>query len=218
MDFKNEALIKYPFLNELDKEELDIILNRLIVNSHKIGDIIFSNRQSCTGFSLIIKGRIRVYKLGDDGKEITLYRLNPGDNCFNTILCALTDSNDKSFADVEENAIVAIIPMDVFKKYLLNNTEFLKYIFKNLYEKFENVVEGLEKITFDSIEDRIIKYFKEKAKDENKNPIIYTTHEKIASDIGSSREVVSRKLKELEKKHIIEMSRGKIKVVNLEGK
>ena len=216
MDFKSEVLILYPFLNEMDKEELNHILDRLIINDYEVGDKIFSSRQTCSGLSLIMTGRIRVYKLGADGKEITLYRLSPGDNCFNTILCALTDSNDKSFAEVEENARVAIIPMDLFKKYLLNNNYFLKYIFKNLYDKFENVVEGLEKVTFDSIEDRIIKYFKEKMKGNNTNTIIYTTHEKLAYEIGSSREVVSRKLKELEKRNIIELTRGKIKVLKTE--
>ena len=216
MDFKSEVLIRYPFLKEMDKEELNYILDRLIINHYKVGDKIFSNRQTCSGLSLIMTGRIRVYKLGTDGKEITLYRLNPGDNCFNTILCALTDSDDKSFAEVEENSEVAIIPMDLFKKYILNNNYFLKYIFKNLYDKFENVVEGLEKVTFDSIEDRILKYFKEKIKDNNTNTIIYTTHEKLAYEIGSSREVVSRKLKELEKRNIIELTRGKIKVLKTE--
>lgn len=214
MDFKSEVLLRYPFLNEIDKEDLNHILDRLVINDYKVGDRIFSNRQTCSGLSLIIKGRIRIYKLGTDGKEITLYRLNPSDNCFNTILCALTDSNDKSFAEVEQNATVAVIPMDLFKKYILNNNYFLKYIFKNLYDKFENVVEGLEKVTFDSIEDRIMKYFKEKINGDSKSTIIYTTHEKLAYEIGSSREVVSRKLKELEKKNIIEMSRGKIKVIN----
>lgn len=214
MDFNNEVLIKYPFLNEIDKEDLNHILDRLIISEYSVGDKIFSNRQTCAGLSLILKGRIRVYKLGNDGKEITLYRLHPSDNCFNTILCALTDSNDNSFAEVEENSIVGIIPMDLFKKYIINNNYFLKYIFKNLYNKFENVVEGLEQVTFDSIEARIMKYFKDKIKGDNKNPIIYTTHEKLAYDIGSSREVVSRKLKELEKKKVIEMSRGKIKVLN----
>lgn len=204
----------YPFLNELDTEVLRTFSERIILNSYEIGQNVFDNKVSCIGFSFILEGRLRVYKLGDDGKEITLYRLGKGDNCFNTILCALTDTDEVSFAEVEENALIAVLPMDLFKKYLLNNNSFLKYIFKNLYNKFENVVEGLQKVTFDSIENRIIDYFKTTMANNNGSKIIYTTHEKIAADIGSSREVVSRSLKSLEKRGILELGRGKIKIKN----
>lgn len=204
----------YPFLNELDTEVLNTFSDRIIVNNYEIGQNVFDNKVSCIGFSFILEGRLRVYKLGDDGKEITLYRLGKGDNCFNTILCALTDTDEVSFAEVEENALIAVLPMDLFKKYLLNNNSFLKYIFKNLYNKFENVVEGLQKVTFDSIENRIIDYFKTTMANNNGSKIIYTTHEKIAADIGSSREVVSRSLKSLERRGILELGRGKIKIKN----
>ena len=215
MDIKSDVLNSYPFLKDLDKEILDKLFSRLIVNNYEIGNSIFNNRQSCIGLSLILSGQIRIYKLGDDGKEITLYRLRKGDNCFNTILCALTESEERSFSEIEENAIIALIPMDFFKKYLLNNPSFLKYIFKNLYNKFENVVEGLEKVTFDSIENRLINYFKDNLRENQENKIIYTTHEKIAADIGSSREVVSRSLKSLEKRGRVELGRGKIKILNI---
>ena len=191
----------YPFLNELDTEVLSTFSERIILNNYEIGQNVFDNKVSCIGFSFILEGRLRVYKLGDDGKEITLYRLGKGDNCFNTILCALTDTDEVSFAEVEENALIAVLPMDLFKKYLLNN-------------KFENVVEGLQKVTFDSIENRIIDYFKTTMANNNGSKIIYTTHEKIAADIGSSREVVSRSLKSLERRGILELGRGKIKIKN----
>ena len=87
-------------------------------------------------------------------------------------------------------------------------------MFRNLYNKFENVVEGFEKVTFNSIENRIIDYFNLKLVDNHGVKIIYTTHEKIAADIGSSREVVSRSLKGLEKRGILELGRGKIKIKN----
>ncbi|MBE6052883.1 MAG: Crp/Fnr family transcriptional regulator [Clostridium sartagoforme] len=214
MDLRDEMLKNYPFLNDLDNEVLEIFFNRLIVNSYEAGQNVFNNKVSCIGFSFILDGKVRIYKIGDDGKEVTLYRIGKGDSCFNTILCALTDSEETPFADVEENAIIAILPMDLFKRYLLNNNSFLKYIFKNLYAKFENVVEGFEKVTFNSIENRIIDYFNLKLIDNNGVKIIYTTHEKIAADIGSSREVVSRSLKSLEKRGILELGRGKIKIKN----
>ncbi len=214
MDLRDELLKYYPFLKDLDNEVLEIILKRVLVNNYEIGQNVFSNKISCIGFSFILEGRLRIYKIGDDGKEVTLYRIGKGDSCFNTILCALTDSDEVSFADVEENAVIAILPMDLFKRYLINNNSFLKYMFRNLYNKFESVVEGFEKVTFTSIENRIIDYFNLKLLDNNGAKIIYTTHEKIAADIGSSREVVSRSLKGLEKRGVLELGRGKIKIKN----
>lgn len=214
MNFKEKLLEIYPFLTEIEENLLEEILNRIIFSEYELGSQIFNNKVSCIGFSFILDGRIRIYKLNeDDGREITLYRISKGDSCFNTILCALTDSNQLSFAEVEENAIIGILPMNYFKKLLIDNPSFLKYIFKNLYGKFENVVEGLEKVTFNSIESRIIDYFKLKIEESNGAKIIYTTHEKIAIDIGSSREVVSRNLKNLEKRGILELGRGKIKIL-----
>jgi len=215
MNVRNEVLRKYPFFKKLDKKVLDEMFNVLIVRRYEIGSRIFNDKQSCIGFSLILSGRIRVYKIGDDGKEITLYRLKSGDNCFNTVLCALTNSKSDSFIEVEENAVIALVPMVFFKNHILDNVDFLKYIFRNLYNKFENVVSGLEKVTFDSIEHRLTNYFKEKIAQNNGSKIIYVTHERIAADIGTAREVVSRKLKDLEKRGRVELGRGKIKVKKL---
>ena len=214
MDLRYELLKLYPFLRDVEDEILDLFFKRIIFNNYKAGQNLFNDKVSCIGFSFILEGRLRIYKIGEDGKEVTLYRIGKGDSCFNTVLCALTDSEEISFADVEENAIIAILPMDLFKKYLVNNSSFLKYMFKNLYNRFENVVEGLQKVTFDSIENRLINYFNVKLEDNNGARIIYTTHEKIAADIGSSREVVSRSLKILEKRGLLELGRGKIKIKN----
>lgn len=213
MEFKNKIIENYPFLKELDDKLLRELFDKVNINNYEVGENIFS-RQSCIGFSFILEGRIRVYKLVDGGKEITLYRIGQGDNCFNTILCALTDSEENYFSEIEENAIIAIVPMDFFRRNLLNNSSFLKYIFKNLYNKFENVIEGLEKISFDSIENRLISFFNKRIEENNGAKVIYTTHEKIAADIGTSREVVSRSLKVLERKGLVELSRGKIKIKN----
>ena len=212
MDLRYELLKLYPFLRDVEDEILDLFFKRIIFNNYEAGQNLFNDKVSCIGFSFILEGRLRIYKIGEDGKEVTLYRIGKGDSCFNTVLCALTDSEEISFADVEENALIAILPMDLFKRYLVNNSSFLKYMFKNLYNRFENVVEGLEKVTFDSIENRLINYFNVKLEDNNGARIIYTTHEKIAADIGSSREVVSRSLKILERRGLLELGRGKIKI------
>ena len=82
MDIKEALLRYYPFLNDLNNGELDILLNRILVDNYEAGQNVFSGKVSCIGFSFILEGRLRIYKIGDDGKEVTLYRIGKGDSKF----------------------------------------------------------------------------------------------------------------------------------------
>ena len=215
MEILSELAKDYEFLNALSDEAKAIIKQQLRINDYKPGYKLINSGQACLGFSFILKGVLRVYRINDEGREVTLYKLKHGDSCFLTTLCILSEEENYAFVEVEEDATLAFIPIDIFKKYILEDQAYLKYIFKNLYGKFDHVINKLENITFDSIEKRIIQYLKQSVKKTSGKAVIYTTHEKIAVDIGSSREVVSRTLKSLEKSGIIELSRGKIKILDV---
>ncbi len=196
----------YPFLKVLDEEALNIIEHHLVVKKIEAGEMLINGEQACWGFSFIRRGVLRVYRLNEEGREVTLYRLRKGDSCFMTVICALAHSNTDAYVRVEEDGELVILPIPLFEKYLLNQPVYLQYVFQNLYEKFTRVVNVLEKVTFDSIEGRVMDYLKE----HHHRGILYRTHEQIAFDIGSTREVVSRTLKGLEKKGIVVLERGRI--------
>ncbi len=212
MELLEELKKEYTFLNTLSQEAQEVISQSLNKRHYETGYKLINGEQACWGFSFILKGTVRVYRINEEGREVTLYRLRSGDSCFMTILCTLAHSDTYAFAEVEEEATLAIIPIAIFEKYLLEDVGYLKYSFKNLYGKFDAVVNTLEKVTFDSIEKRILDYLKEHTQG-NQKGVIYTTHEKLAIDIGSSREVVSRILKNFEKKGIVALERGKIRVL-----
>lgn len=215
MEILSKLAKDYDFLDALSGETKRVIAEHLKINDYNAGYKLINGTQSCQGFSFILKGVLRVYRINDEGREVTLYKLKQGDSCFLTTLCILSDQDNYAFAEVEKDAVLGIIPMEIFKKYILEDKAYLKYIFKNLYGKFDNVIATLEKITFDSIEKRIIHYLRQSTEKTAGTATIYTTHEKIAIDIGSSREVVSRTLKTLEKDGFIELGRGKIKVLDI---
>ncbi len=217
MDLILKLADNYEFINSLNEKAKDKIAEYLKIYDYEAGYKLISGKQTCIGFSFILKGVIRVYRINDEGREVTLYRLHQGDSCFLTTLCILSDEEHYGFAEVEEDATLGIIPMEIFKAYVLEDKVFLKYIFKNLYGKFEGVIGALEKITFDSIEKRIGQRLRQMASKKSGSAIIYTTHEKLAVDIGSSREVVSRTLKGLEKSGLIALERGKIKVYDIKN-
>ena len=196
----------YPFLKMLDEEALAIIERNLVQKKVQAGELLINGEEACWGFSFIKSGVLRVYRLNDEGREVTLYRLRKGDSCFMSVICALTQSKTHAYVRVEEDSELVILPMLLFEKYLMNHPVYLQFVFKNLYEKFLSVIQVVENVTFNSIEQRVIDYLQQLSR----GGLLYRTHEQIAFDIGSTREVVSRTLKSLERKGKVKLERGKI--------
>lgn len=212
-----ESLMKdYPFLKTLDENSLHMIESHLVSKRVAAGEILINGEQACWGFSFIQSGVLRVYRINEEGREVTLYRLRKGDSCFMTIICSLAKTKMYAYVEVEEDAQLFILPTSLFEKYFLKDPKYLQFVFQNLYGKFINVVNMLENITFNSIEERVIDYLKEHSYRKIGQVILYQTHEKIAFDIGSTREVVSRTLKRLEQKKLVVLERGKIIIPDIE--
>ena len=207
----------YPFLKQFDESTLLIMSQHLTSRKVKAGDVLINGEQACWGFSFILSGTLRVYRVNEEGREVTLYRLTKGDSCFMTVVCALAQTSTHAYVCAEQDSELLILPMPVFEKYLMNHPSYLQYLFQNLYGKFMSVVTTLERVTFDSIERRVIDYIIENSHRSTGQITLYRTHEQIAFDIGSSREVVSRALKSLEKKNLLRLERGKIIILNVEG-
>ena len=196
----------YPFLKMLDEEALAIIERNLVQKKVQAGELLINGEEACWGFSFIKSGVLRVYRLNDEGREVTLYRLRKGDSCFMTVICALAQSKTHAYVRVEEDSELVILPILLFEKYLINHPVYLQFVFNNLYEKFLSVIQVVENVTFNSIEQRVIDYLQQLSR----GGLLYRTHEQIAFDIGSTREVVSRTLKSLERKGMVKLERGKI--------
>lgn len=207
----------YPFLKKLDEEALNQIQKHLNGRQFKADEMLINGSQACWGFSFILSGKLRVYRINDEGREVTLYRLERGDSCFMTVICALAKSQTYAYVKVEEDCELAIIPMNIFEKYLMNHPAYLQFLFENLYGKFLSVVTTLEQVTFKSVEERVLEYLKQNSYKQSGRVVLYKTHEQIAFDIGTSREVVSRTLKALERQSLIELERGKIIVIEMES-
>lgn len=216
MNIWNDLINIYPFLENLNEEIKEIIASSLIIKNFETDYTLIHEGASCLGFSLILKGSIRVYKLSDKGREVTLYKLSSGDTCYLSMSCMLSDKSYPAFAEVIEPTTLAFIPSNIFNKYIYNTLDFQKYIFNNLYMKFNEVVDVLEEIAFESIDTRIAKYLLQTSKDANNSKFLYLTQEKIAQEVGTSREVVSRMLTNFKNKDILKSNRGKITILDFE--
>lgn len=205
----NDLRMAFPFVEELGPSE-DLL--RTSASSHRFsaGTFIMDENHNCPGVIFILSGVIRILKLSEEGREITLYRIGRGETCVLTVACLL-GTGDVPFpvsAIAEQDATVILIPAEVFKKLFYESPSVQKFIFSAMSAKFYSVLGLIENMTFKRTSDRLKDYLISKTA--GGTYPLYATHEAIAADLGTAREVVSRLLKDLESKGIVSLSRGKI--------
>lgn len=202
-----------PFFSSAGNEiETEFSLHVLAHKFNK-GTFITMEGDKCNYFPIIKSGVIRVYKVGSNGQEITLYRINAGESCILTISCLLSKNEFPAIAVVEENSEVLLVPADILRLWIRKYEIWSEYIYNYLSHVLMNVLSIIDNISFKRTDVRIIEYLIEYYSKHGE--IIKLTHQQIAHDIGTAREVVSRTLKDLELQKAIRQSRGKIELIDI---
>ena len=199
----------YPIIKTIDDKNQNIIGEKAYFKILEADEHISSASGACQGILFVLKGNINIKRINSDGEETNLYNITDGELCHEALSCILQYKTLNIIGRAVQQSKVCIIPIEIVNKYLLNNSEFLSYMYKDIYEKFSVVIEKREDKNHKSLERRIIEYLLKK-----NSKIIYSTHKDIAYEIDSKREVVSRKLKELEREGYIKLERGKITLLN----
>ncbi|MGL4372282.1 MAG: Crp/Fnr family transcriptional regulator [Turicibacter sp.] len=182
----------------------DIIFKHL--NTH---DFLQSTHDSCIQFPFIIKGELKIQKFDNDGKSIHLYTLKPGDICHEGLRCLMNMDPTQLTATAVVDSLVCLIPIPIVKKTLLTHPLFLTYIYTDISNKFTHLVHNKHELVNESLEKRLVRLLLQ-----NDSLIIYRTHQELAIELDSAREVVSKKLKDLETRGYLTLSRGKIKLID----
>lgn len=200
-----ESLYKaYPILKDINEKNKNRLDQAFIFRYLERGEYL--QGKECPGVVFIVKGKIKAEKVDLEGRQTNLYEIKEGELCHESLSCHLKCESLEVMGYAIVDTLVAVLPREITDKYLLNDIEFMKYLYKNLYNKFRMIIGHKESMIHESIEERVLKYLDQRGKN-----IIYTTHQEIALELGSSREVISRKLKQLENEGYIELGRGKIK-------
>ncbi len=177
--------------------------------------VIFNEGDECGTVAFLLSGSIRISKIGKNGREIVLYRLGSGDSCILTISSVLANISYPATAVVEEDAEAILLSIQQFKELMTINPEFQQYIYKLLAARLLEVMTLVDEIVFHKMDERLIEYLLRHSK--NDEDIIEITHEELASQLGSVREVISRLLKGFERDGLIQLSRGKVKIMHRSG-
>lgn len=198
----------FPFWNKLSPKEKNLLLDNSEILKYKKNEIIHDSTE-CTGVLLVIKGQLRVYILSEEGKEITLYRLNEHEICILSASCILKNITFSIYVDAITDAEILKISASTFKEIKNKNIAVESFTTDIINKSFSETMWAMEQILFMSFDKRLARYLFEQNSD-----TIKLTHEDIAKEVNSAREVVSRMLKYFQNEGIISLSRGSITILD----
>jgi CRP/FNR family transcriptional regulator len=178
------------------------------------GRDIFVEGDQVDGIALMMSGVVRVYKLGETGREITLYRFGEGESCVITANAILNQQDFPAIAQVEQDAEAVMIPAKVFKEWVRRHDPWRDFVFSLVSDRLASVMEIVDEVAFQRMDRRVASFLLNRSK--LQNPIAIT-HQEIANEIGSSREVISRLLEDFENRGLVRLSRGEIELMDLVG-
>ena len=179
------------------------------------GHNICHQGDSCSQLALVTAGSARVFKLAESGREITLYRVEPGECCILTASCMLSGRVFPANATVEQALDAVLIPQPRVLEWMTVSETWRHYLWGLLAERLGDVISLVEEIAFRRMDERLGGYLASHARD--RGSVLLATHQQIAADLGTSREVVSRMLKDFESRGLLKLSRGRIELGDAEA-
>ena len=166
----------------------------------------------CRQFMLLLKGSVRIYQQTPNDREATLYRIHGGDLCVLSINGLIQKKDFGAFAQTETDILALTFSRELFMEAMAKSAPFREFILLELTNRFNDVLALMEEIVFENLDTRLICLLARLSR-ESEDDILHITHRELARELGSSREVISRLLKGIEKQGCIELGRGVIRVL-----
>lgn len=198
---------------ELAGATIDVV-NRLLANAQTVrldqGRFVFHAGDACQSFLLLLNGEVRVQLTSEGGREVTLYRIGPGGSCILTTSCLLSNQHYPAEAIAESDVEAVAIPMSAFQEALESSQYFRQFVFDGFSTRLTNVIRKIEQIAFTAIDTRLAALLL----DQEKRGVEKVTHQELAVELGTAREVVSRHLKRFESEGWVRLGRGRITIAD----
>ena len=197
-----------------EDELLNEIAKTATPRSFKANTIIIDVISYITSIPLLLSGAIKILREDKEGDELALYYIEKGDTCAMTLSCCAGLTKSKIKAVAETDIELLMIPKEKMSEWLSKYKTWQEFILQSYHSRLDEFIEAVDTIAFLNMDERLIKYLKDKAMVIGSDEII-ATHQQIANDLHTSRVVVSRLLKSLENKGEIKLQRNQIKVLNV---
>jgi CRP/FNR family transcriptional regulator len=203
-----------PFLRQADAQARREFMAATYLARIPAGRDVFVEGDVAEAIALLLSGTVRVYKIGENGREITLYRFGNGESCILTANVILSRQTFPAIATVEQDAEAIMVPAAAFREWVRRYDVWQDFIFGLLSQRLAAVIATVDEVAFRRMDVRLAAFLL--AQRSGGEPI-RMTHQQIAAELGSSREVISRLLEGLEADGLVRRSRGAIELTDLHG-
>lgn len=201
------------FKTVFEPELLDEISSKAKIVSISEGETILDIGQTVRIMPLLLKGILKISRIDESGKELLLYYVHSNESCAMTFTCCMQEYPSEIKAVAETDVELLAIPIEVMDEWLSVYPTWKSFVMKTIRNRFNELLNTIDQLAFQKLDERLITYLKEKSRATN-SALINLSHEEIAIEMASSREVISRLLKKLENDKKVLLYRNQIKLLS----
>ncbi len=173
------------------------------------GQELIREDQYIRSFPIVISGMIKVCRTDEAGNELLLYYLRPGEVCTVSLICCMDRTRSRVKAMTEEPTEAILIPVELLDSWMTRYQTWKEYVMRSMQKRFDELLDALDSIAFLKMDERLEKFFTDRYRSTG-TTIFEGSHQEVALAMNSSREVISRLLKQMEKQGMVSLSRGRI--------
>lgn len=201
------------FFPMLEKELRDQMEKNAVLKTYEAGDLLLEKGHYFRSTYLVVEGAVQMYREDDEGNEFLVYLITAGEACALSMICALKHEKSAFRARAIENTTVIAVPLDEMDRWMQNYKSWYYFVLESYRSRMDNLLEVIDQVIFRSMDERLEFYLKNKVKKLGNNTL-HITHQQIANDLNSSREVISRLVKKMENKGLIRTERNVIELLS----
>jgi CRP/FNR family transcriptional regulator len=194
----------FPILRDLPAERLEALLAQGRLVRAPRGSAVFGEREACRGFPLLLEGSVRVVKAAPNGREIVLYRVEPGEGCVLSGGCLLAHADYAATGIASAESVIFLMPPAFFEELMLGFAPFRRFVFAMYGQRLAEVATLVEEVAFRRLDARLAQLLV------RRGPVVPATHQSLADELGSVREIVSRLLRGFEERGWVELGRERV--------
>jgi CRP/FNR family transcriptional regulator len=202
------AEFQQVFPDIYERSTVEVILETAKLKKLRADDWMVDIGDPIVYMPLLLKGQLRILREDEEGHELLLYYIRPGETCAMSLTCCSGNAVSNVRAVAEEDTELLLLPIQIIDEWTTKYPSFKSFILKTYQKRFEELLNTIDSIAFHNLDDRLTQLLKQKSEKEGSE--LKTTHQELANQLNSSREVISRLLKQMERKGKIQMGRNKI--------
>ena len=210
-----ELEVLFPFWSKLSHTEKNFVEKAVFTEKYNKGMLMHRTDGSCKGLITVLSGQLRTYIVSEEGREVTLFRVNANEVCVLSASCLMDTITFDVLIEATEETEVLVFPSAILNQLMQQNSQVELFLYKSATEKFSDVMWTMQQILFLKIDQRVAQFLWDEMVQKN-CMTLSLTHDEIARYIGSAREVVTKVLKYMVKEQVLELKRGTIMILDKE--